>query len=281
MAPVKFDDISKEATAVINDDYQLSGFVFKAKQKTSWQGSVLSSQVDLFPAKDSCKTPAKLTWKLPSPLGLSYFAVDKLEMDKGGKFKLEASTDKISKGLKVECKSDLQSVSELVAGCTYTGLKDLQVKLEGKAMKPADAVFEATYCPPVKGAAVTVGAKATVATITAPDLGARVLLGPMFFSLMAKQKFSVFSAGCSYKVSDVCKCAATYEHGGKASGAASIGVAYSVSKGTTVKAKVQQDQTVSCGVKHDVSKGFTVTAGAKFDPKKMDVSSCGLSLSIE
>ena len=30
-------------------------------------------------------------------------------------------------------------------GCTYTGLKDLQVKLEGKAMKPADAVFEAHH----------------------------------------------------------------------------------------------------------------------------------------
>merc|ERR1711972_457235 len=91
MAPVKFDDIPKVANEVLNDDYQVSGYVFKAKQKTSWGGSVLSTQVDLF--QEKCATPAKLAWKLPAPFGRTAFCVDKFEMDKGGKFKLEASSD--------------------------------------------------------------------------------------------------------------------------------------------------------------------------------------------
>jgi len=66
MAPVKFDDIPKVANEVLNDDYQVSGYVFKAKQKTSWGGAVLSTQVDLFQDK-SVATPAKLAWKLLHP----------------------------------------------------------------------------------------------------------------------------------------------------------------------------------------------------------------------
>ncbi|CAE8585120.1 unnamed protein product, partial [Polarella glacialis] len=61
--------------------------------------AVLTSQVDFFPAKESCQTPARLTWKLPAPLGFSAVCVDKLEMDKAGKFKLEASTDKAVENL--------------------------------------------------------------------------------------------------------------------------------------------------------------------------------------
>merc|ERR1712039_571506 len=121
-----------------------SGFQFKAKQKTSLQGALVTSQVDLFPPKDTCMTPAKLTWKLPKPFGLSYFVVDKLEMDKGGKYKLEMSSDKAYPGLKLECKSDLVDTSKLVACCTYTGLKDTQFKLETKVTNPQDFTFEFT-----------------------------------------------------------------------------------------------------------------------------------------
>merc|ERR1712194_853813 len=88
--PVKFDDLSKVASSVLNDDYQTSGHVFKGKHLTSYKGAVLSTQVDFFGDK-GVATPAKLAWKLPSPFGLKGVTVDKLEMDKGGKFKLEAS----------------------------------------------------------------------------------------------------------------------------------------------------------------------------------------------
>lgn len=283
MAPVKFDDIGKTAKEVLNDDYKTSGFEFKAKQKTSLNGAVLTSTVDLFPPKDTCMTPAKLSWKLPTPLGFSAFSVDKLEMDKSGGVKIEASSDKImaNKSLKVDCKTDVSDVSKLVAGFTYTGIKDVQLKAETKAMKPQDCVFEATYSPPIKGMACTVGCKGTAATITAPDLAARFAVADFFGSLYAKQKFSAFSANCHYKVSDKVRCAAAYEYGGKANGQFSLGVSYAVKPGTSVKAKVADDQSISCSVKHDVSKGFTILAGAKADPAKMSLSSYGVSLSIE
>ena len=34
MGPVKFDDIDKTAKEVLNDDYQTSGYQFKAKMKS-------------------------------------------------------------------------------------------------------------------------------------------------------------------------------------------------------------------------------------------------------
>lgn len=279
MAPVKFDDIAKTAKEVLNDDYQISGYQFKAKQKTSFDGAVLNSTVDLFPAKDSCMTPAKLSWKLPTPLGSKLFSLDKVELDKAGSVKVEASTDKVMKDLKLECKTDVSDVSKLVAGITYTGIKDAQLKLETKAMKPQDFVCEATYAACVSGAAVTCGVKATASTLTAPDLGARVLYGNFFASIYAKEKFGAYSAGCHYKCSDKMRWAATYEHGGKLNGQCSLGVAYDVAAGTKVKAKVAQDQSISCSVKHDVTKGFTVVAGAKANAT--GICSYGLQLSVE
>lgn len=285
MAPVKFDDLSKTSKEVLSDDYQVSGYVFKSKQKTSFDGAVLSSQVDLFPAKDSCMTPAKLTWKLPTPLGFSAVCIDKLELDKTGGVKVEASSDlldKYVKGLKTEAKADVANLSKAVAVCTYNGMKNVQVKVETKAMNPQDGSLEVTYaCAPMSGADVTVGLKASMANIASPDLGVRMLYSGVFASLYAKQNFSAYSTSCHYKVADKCRAAATYEIGGKTNGQFSLGVAYDLSSDTKVKAKVAQDMSLSCSVKHAVSKGFTVVAGAKLDAGKMDISSCGLSLSIE
>jgi len=44
MAPVKFDDISKTAAEVLNDDFKTSGYEFKAKQKNKlgWCGGNLN-----------------------------------------------------------------------------------------------------------------------------------------------------------------------------------------------------------------------------------------------
>ncbi|CAE8606117.1 unnamed protein product [Polarella glacialis] len=276
MAPVKFDDIHKTVNEVLSDDYQTSGFVFKTKQKTSWDGAVLSSQVDLFPAKESCMTPAKLTWKLPAPLGFSAICIDKLEMDKAGKFKLEASTDKIHPELKLECKSDLADISKITAGLTYTGVKDTQLKFETKATNPQDFVCEVMR---TQGLA-TFGLKLTPATLTSPEVGARITSGPFFASLSAKEAFGAFSAHGLYKVSPELKCAATYNMGGKQDGQGAVGVVYQCNKSTSIKAKVQQDQSLSCTVKSAISPGFTLLGGGKYDSKKGDFT-YGLQLSVE
>eukprot|EP00421_Protoceratium_reticulatum_P061952 CAMPEP_0168498570 /NCGR_PEP_ID=MMETSP0228-20121227/73344_1 /TAXON_ID=133427 /ORGANISM="Protoceratium reticulatum, Strain CCCM 535 (=CCMP 1889)" /LENGTH=276 /DNA_ID=CAMNT_0008515471 /DNA_START=30 /DNA_END=860 /DNA_ORIENTATION=+ len=276
MAPVKFDDISKTANEVLSDDYQTSGFQFKAKQKTSWDAAVITSTVDLFPAKESTVTPAKLTWKFPTPLGCSLLSIDKLEMDKAGKFKLEASSDKVYKDLKVEAKSDLVDIAKVTAGFTYSGMKDTLLKFETKATKPQDFTCELTRTAGI----ATFGVKCGGSNLTCPDLGVRFLSGPFFCSLLAKEKVSAFSAHCFYKASNELKVAATGDYGSKKSGQFSLGIAYDVLKGTKLKVKVQHDQSVSCSVKHEMSKGFVVLAGGKYDTKKKDYT-YGLQLSIE
>jgi len=272
MAPVKFDDIPKVANEVLSDDYQVKGHVLKTKQKTSWGGSVLSMQVDLF--GDGCATPAKLTWKLPTPFGCPSFCVDKLELDKGGKFKLEASSGKLYQGLKVECKSDLADVSKVMVRHTYTGLKDAQLQLKHKLTKPQDFTGEVTYSAGI----ATCGMKFSSAILSGgiPDFGVRLLSGPYFCSLLAKEKFGAFTAHGFYKATPDIKCAATYQHGGKASGNFSIGVSY---KGL-YKFKVAQDQTVFFGMKTSIAKNFTMLTGSKLNIKTGE-HSAGVQISIE
>jgi len=277
MAPVKFDDIHKVANEVLSDDYQTSGYQFKAKQKTSWDGSVVTSAVDLFPAKDSVQTPAKLTWKLPKPFGMTGFCVDKLEMDKAGKFKLEASSDKVYPGLKVECKSDLADISKVTAGCTYTGIKDTQVKFDTKVTKPQDFTCEVTRAAGM----ATLGAKFGMKTVLCPDVGLRIQNGPYFCSLMAKDKLSTVVAHGFFKASSELKCAATADLMGKKSGDFTVGLAYDLMKGTKLKAKLNYtNMAVSCAVKHELRKGFTILCGGMYDSIK-NSHSYGLQLSIE
>jgi len=277
MAPVKFDDIHKTANEVISDDFQSSGFQFKAKQKTSWDGAVITTTTDLF-GKDDCKTPAKLSWKFPKPLGVSKLSVDKLEMDKGGKFKLEASSTEVMKDLKVECKSDIVSMSSLVAGCTYTGIADTLIKLETKLAKPEAFSAEVTKAVP-GGATVGMSFKDGMAGITAPSVGVRFLSGNYFCSLYAKEKFKTFVAHCYYKATPTFKCAATYTYGGKTDGTFSLACAYEVNKDTSVKAKVSQDKSLACALKYNLCKGFTLLPGCKVD-KDMNYT-YGLQVSIE
>merc|ERR1711972_853649 len=179
---------------------QTQGYVLKAKQKTSYGGAVLSTQVDLFSGKDpkAVATPAKLTWKWPTPFGIKQANIDKLEVDKGGKFKLEASSTEVHPGLKLDCKSDLADVNKVMAGFTYTGLKNAQVKFECKALKPQDFTGEATYTKDI----ATLGLKmnSTILNGGAPDVGLRVLSGPFFCALVSKDKFKAYNASASYKV---------------------------------------------------------------------------------
>jgi len=178
--------------------------------------------------------------------------------------------------LKLECKSDLVDVSKIVACCTYTGLKDTQIKLETKATKPQDLTCELTKTIGM----ATCGVKYSLATPTSADLGLRLVSGPFFGSLYAKEKFSVFTAHCYYKATSELKCAATCEYGGKKSGNFSVAAMYDLRKGTTLRAKVQQDQSIHCSLKHALAKGFNLIAGAKYDTKKSDYS-YGLQISIE
>lgn len=273
MAPVKFDDIAKVATEVLNDDYQVNGHTFKAKQGTRFHGATVTTAINL--AKEGCVTPATLTWKLPKPFGCPVICVDKLEVDKAGKMKLEVSSEKAKKGLKLDCKSDLSDLSKVTASAQYSAIKDTQFKFETTVLKPDNFNFEITR---TQGPA-QFGLKCSAANMTAPDLGIRFEQGPLFISLFAKDKFSTFAAHTCYKVNDVLKVAGMLEQGNKGP-SFSFGVLYDVIKGTKLRVKMQHDQSVSVGVKHEVAKGFNLLGGSKFDTAKGGLS-YGVQISLE
>jgi len=204
----------------------------------------------------------------------AYMALAAAQLKKAGKFKFEASSDKLHKDLKIDVKSDLMDPSKITVAATYSGVKDAQFKIEHKAAAPQDFNGEMTYSLGM----ATCGIKFTSALLSGslPDFGVRVQEGPFFGSLTAKEKFQTYNAHLFYKATPDVKCACTYQHGGKASGAMTFGLVYK----NLYKMKVSQDQSVACSVKHTVSKGFTVLGGAKYNIKKGDYS-YGLQLSVE
>lgn len=275
--PAKFDDIIKVSKEVLDDDYKTTGYQLKTKQKTSFDGAVISSDVELWGGKDSSiVTPAKLTWKLPKPFGLTFLSVDKLEMDKTGSLKMEAISDKVYPGLKVKCTSDLKDPAKITAGATYTGLKDTQVIVDTKVTNPQDLTCEITR---TQGMA-TCGLKVAVGKFQSPDVALGLTSGPLFMGVVAKEKFSAFTVAGHYKASPQLRCAANYNHGGKANGKCALGLTYSGFKDMVLKAKVEQDTSVSCSLKNTSIKGFVPTCGAKWDAKSSKMS-FGFQLSIE
>jgi len=224
-------------------------------------------------------TPAKITWKISKPLGNVGISVDKLEMDKAGKFKLEASADKTAHkiaDLKVDMKSDLVDPKKATLGCTYTGVKDLQLKGETTPLAPKNFTLEVSKSIDK----ATIGFKCGMDNMSKPDLGIRLESGKFFGALLAKEKLSVFTAHACYKAMPDLKVAGSYEHGGKKSGNFDLGLAYQVKQGTLMKAKYQQDGNISVGLKHDLAKGFTMLLGTKYGTKDGN-SSWGLQLSME
>merc|ERR1712228_1097428 len=133
-----------------------------------------------------------------------------------------------------------------------------QVKFETKQ----DMNFTAEVTRSVNANA-TVGLKLGAASLAAPDLGVKLVQGPVTASFMAKNQLKTFAGGCCYKVNNDMKVAANAEQGSALSWGA--GIAYTVMPGTSIKAKVQQDHSLSFGVKHELRKGFTIVAGGKFD----------------
>eukprot|EP00929_Paragymnodinium_shiwhaense_P014115 TRINITY_DN121_c0_g1_i1.p1 TRINITY_DN121_c0_g1~~TRINITY_DN121_c0_g1_i1.p1 ORF type:complete len:277 (-),score=94.39 TRINITY_DN121_c0_g1_i1:165-995(-) len=276
MAPVGFGDLAKTAKDILDNDFQTSGYQFKAKQKTSVNSAVVTTAVDLWP-KEGVQTPGKLTWKIPNPVGVMGFSIDKLEMDKDGKFKLETSLDKTMHkvdGLKIDVKSDLASIDTVKTCLTFTGLADKRFQLEAPLTTPETFTLEGTG----SFGAATIGVKLTKDTVQKPDIGARFVSGPFFAAVLATKKLSTFSAFASYTVSDALKVAATCEQGKDLKGG--VACQYSLAPQTTLKVKVTQDQVVSAGVKQDIQKGFTVLAGGKYDVQK-GTHSYGLQLSVE
>lgn len=297
MAPAKFDDLCKPAKDVLTDDYQEKGYAFKAKAKTSFEGlgnligdadgksgGVLTTAIDLnLAAAGGGATPAKLTWKFPKPLGYAGIAFDKLEMDKAGKMKLEASVDKGLHGvgdLKVECKSGLDNLGSLLVGCTYTGVANALIKAECKAMDPSDYTAEAAYAV---GGGASVSCKSTKASVL--DVGARYASGPITASATSAAAFSAFTFHGFYKVSDDIKLAATYNFGGKTTGAFAAGLGYTAAPGTFVKGKLTgvngADLAVSTSVKRELAKGASVTCGAKMPIDGNKAWTFGVAFNIE
>jgi len=273
MAPVKFDDLAKTANDIINEDYKLTGYEFKAKQKTNWDGTVLTTTVDVVDEKTNCTAPAsKLSWKFPAPFGISIASIDKLEIDKKGKFKFEASSAKLAENLKMELKSDLaQSIS---GGMTYTGLKDTQMKFEASFDKPDAFTAELTHAQ----GPVTFGVKMKGDSLEKPDLGMRVAQGPFFGAFFFKDQYQAYSAHAHWNAAENLKLAGVYDCK-KAVGTFSIGFLFELSKQTKIKAKVQRDKTLSFSVKHDLAKGFSLLGGVKYDTAKGNTY--GVSVSIE
>lgn len=265
---------------VINDGYHCSGFQLKLKQKTNWAGAVLTTSVDVFPAKGHCKTPARLSFKLPAPLGFSAISVDKIELDRSGLGKIAATCDKAIPGLKIECGADLTSawLPSAAFGLGYTVLTDTVVKFSSKLNCKDSALGLSTRIGPA-----TFGAKLKLVPVTLPELWAKLSHGAFFVAISAKDRLAVYQASCAYKVSSNLKCAAIYTHGGKTSGNFSLGVAYTARLGkndTALKAKVQQDTSICVALKHQLAKGITVTAGARFNFLKSD-SSFGFHICVD
>lgn len=274
MAPVKFDDLGKLATVVLNDDYQTSGYQLKAKQKTRFAGAVLNTQVDFAPG-ERVAAPAKVSWKLPT-LYTEHVSVDKLEMDKAGKFKFEASSNKLYPGLTLQCNSDLASIDKVTVASTYTGVKDLQVKFEVKATKPQDFKGEVTYA----AVGATGGLKFTNAILKGglPDVGIRYERGPAFCALVTKEKLSAFNAYGHYKVCPNMKVAGVLDYATKTK-ASNVTLAGSYNSDTGVyKMKLSQDKSVCFSAKYNVAKGLSALFGLKYSGKGV---SYGAQLSVE
>jgi len=274
MAPVKFGDIQKPVKDLLSDDFTTGSFEFKAKQKTNLSGAVVTSTVELL-GPDEVKTPAKLSWKIPTPVSfLKGVSVDKLELDKKGGCKLEVSGDSklhSVEGLKIEAKTDLKSIGKASAGVHYSQ-KEAQFKIETALGAPAD--FKAEACVAIGPAIVGVSCGAN--TLTSPEVAVRMQQGPLFAAITAGAGFSQYGLHALFKHNDL-QIAATYS---TSKGAYTVGVANTLAKGTTLKAKLGNTQELHVAAKHDVCKGFTLIGGLKFDMKNSK-HSYGLALSVE
>jgi len=279
--PAKFDDVSKTAASLLGDDFQCKGYQLKTKQKTSategfHPGAHVELVTDVFPSTGDSKTPTKLSFKFPKPLAmLQGVSIEKFDLDKDGKYKMEVAVGKDLHGvdgLKLELKSDLSK--DLTYHSTYTGMKDVAVKLDIKHFAPTDFTLECLHAT----GPVVVGAKLN--GLGVPNMGASFLSGDFFASILAKNTFSEFTGHGHYKVSNDMKVAATYQHGGKTTGSWAVGGSAAVGADTVAKAKFESNNTLSLAVKRSLAKGATLFAGLSYGLNNGQVG-YGAKLAIE
>lgn len=280
--PGKFDDLTKPGTKVLNDDYQVKGFQFTTKNKTGWDGATVSTAVDLFDKGGA--TGAKITWKLPSPLGLKGISIDKLEMDKAGATKAEAVLDKnfhkIHPDLKLEIKTALSDPNGLSSGMTFSGIKDTFVKAEFKPMA-VGKVKESVVVEMTRdfSGGTSAGLRLKGCSPPKPELAVCGAGGPCFMALTASDMFKSFGVFYLHKLKPHLTIVTAFQRGTKKDDGISAAMAYQVRPETTLKAKLQQDMSVSASINHQLCKGFTVLAGGRFSGK--DSFSFGMKVSVE
>jgi len=276
--PCKFGDLGKKAGDILSEDHQTSGLAIKSKQKTSWDGAVLTTACDLFAGKGEVQTPGKVTWKFPKPAGFNGLSIDKFEIDKKGGMKLEAVADnnlhKV-KDLKIEFKADLSKGLEgITKGITFTGIKDTQIKAEVEPMNPSGFKVEITRSVNI----ATVGVKFNGAGV--PDVGLNVAKGPAFAAVTAGKGLKVFNVFLMYSLNDKMKVAATCSQGAKDGPTFSAGGSFALQPGTSVKAKIDHEQNASLTLKHEISKGVTILTGAAYGVKSAALK-YGCQVSVE
>lgn len=281
--PVKFDDLTKPGTKVLNDDYQVRGFQFKTKNKTGWNGANVATAVDLFDKGGA--TEAKITWKLPSPPGLKGISIDKLEVDKSGTTKAEAVVDnnfhRIHPALKLEFKTSMSDINGLSSGMSFTGIKDTLVKAEFKPLA-VDKVKESVVLEMTRdfSGGTSAGLRLKGCSPPKPELAVCGAGGPCFMALTASGMFKSFGIFYLHELKDKkLKIVTAFQRGTKKDDGVSAAVAYQVRPDTSVKAKLQQDMSVSASINHEVCKGFTVLAGGRFSGKES--FSFGMQVSVE
>lgn len=150
------------------------------------------------------------------------------------------------------------------------------MKLETKHFAPTDFTAEVIH----GHGSFVIGAKFQGVKTLCPAVGVNMQSGDLFASVIAKNTFTEFTGHGLYKVSDDIKVAASFQQGGKATGAWAIGGAASINKELSAKAKVESNKTVSVAFKKDLAKGVALLGGINcgFDGSGMKY---GAKLNIE
>jgi len=278
MAALRFDAFGHDASEVLNVGYAQSGYVLQTKKSTRWGGSIVETQVSCFDGTKKCATPATLSWRLPKPFGFSFVDIDKLELDRAGKCKLDASFANACgvPGLKVDVRFPVEDLSKAAIGCTYANLRPFLFRLDCPARSPGSFRGEVT-CAPVRGAHL--GAKFT-SEGGIPDLALRLSSGRLAIILGARVSQGALGTSAFLRVSPHFRYAASLgfsaTHGLSST---TLGMVYK----NVYRVKVAhstREVDIAGSVLFPVSKGISLLGGVRYGVKQGHLS-WGLALKLE